>query len=206
MSPLSKATRGRLSGNWGNLVWAAMFAVAVTQWGRVESLWGRPFAAVVFACTFGVMFAVATAAHYWSHRGTAAPDEGAPPTPTVFTGAGRFEEYERASNELKEALTLEREIRAQGESDSASVQAARQRTERAALRMNELFDDVSHAYTRASTNDALARLAFDAIEAALATRRGEKPDSEITPIKSREQQVDEVRMLIRQYRAELTRE
>jgi hypothetical protein len=206
MSPLSKATRRRFSGAWGNLVWAAIFAIVVTQWGRVESLWGRPFAAVVFACTFGVMFAVATAAHYWSHRRTTAANLGTSAAPAVSSDTPYADACDRASNELTEALRLERETRARSGSDTVSIEAARERTDRAALRMKELIVDVSNAYSRASTNDALARLAFGAVEAALATRTGGTADAEITPIKFRERQVEEVRMLIRQYRAELTPE
>ena len=156
MSPLSKATWKRLSGAWGNLVWAAIFAVVVTQWGRVESMWGRPFAAVVFACTFGVMFAVATAAHYWSHRGKMARATNLAAIAAPADGAKSFADYERASNELSKSLELERQVSAPRTGDGDQMTPARERTDLALRQMREHFAGVARAFGQASANEALA--------------------------------------------------
>jgi hypothetical protein len=205
MSPLSNATWERLTGSWGNLVWAAMFAIVVTQWGRVESLWGRPFAAVVFACTFGVMFAVATAAHYWSHRGRTARATNVGAITAPGDGAKCFADYERASIELSTSLALEREMSAPLSGSSDQMTAARERTDGALRQMREQFAGVARAFGRANANEALALVAFAAIDAVLSATNEGSPQGGPASGTLSQPRIADVQMLIKRYRADRLR-
>jgi hypothetical protein len=202
MSPLSKATWHRLTGAWGNLVWAAMFAIVVTQWGRVESLWGRPFAAVVFACTFGVMFAVATAAHYWSNRGKTARATSVTAVAAPPDGAKCFADYERASIELTKSLELEREMSAPRVEDNDEMTAARERTDRALRQMHEHSAGVARAFGQASANEALALVAFAAIDAVLSATSERKSQGSPAGGTLSQPRIADVQMVIKRYRAD----
>lgn len=180
------------------LVGAALLAIVSTWWARSEYMWGTPFSVIVFVCLFAALVVlVFVGDSLWRRWHPTPPPDAAE---ALAVGFRLMQEYKHESDELRSALSVERESRLTSEADLVQQRIENETADKAIAQLQQIFERMVELYDRASRNDRLAVSTINAINELLKPVAPDRPLVELMLGKNPAQQTEEIRQLISDYR------